>query len=490
MTATGALEPGRRRPELDAGHWRSRLATLATRHAVPGATLGILRLATSATTEVERPSSEQIVIAHHGLLSTRTGVEVTDDSLFQIGSVTKVWTATMAMQLVDEGVLDLDASITQVLPELRLRDADAAKTLTMRHLLSHTSGIDGDVFADTGRGDDCVERYVAALEQTRLNTPVGELFSYCNTAFVIAGRVVEKLTGMSWDQALRERLVEPLGLGHTVTLPEEVILHRAAVGHLPARALGGLPPSANPSFVPTPVWMLPRCLGPAGLISTTAADLLAFARMHLQDGVTDRGARVLSSSAVSQMAACEVELPNRSGLEDSWGLGWARMGWGGHRLIGHDGDTIGQQAFLILLPSQGLAACLLTNGGHSQDLHQDLFAEILASLANVEMPPPLTPLAGAPQTDYAPLLGRYERDGVHLEVAEIGGALVLRHTIVGPLAALADVTPEEFAMQPCGGSVFAVREAGAQTWTPVLFSRLSTGKQILYFRSRATPKVN
>ena len=75
--------------------------------------------------------------------------------------MSKVWTATLAMQLVDEGKLDLDAPVADVLPELRLADADVAKTVTMRHLLNHTSGIDGDVFTDTGRGDDCVEKYVA-----------------------------------------------------------------------------------------------------------------------------------------------------------------------------------------------------------------------------------------------------------------------------------------------------------------------------------------
>ena len=73
-----------------------------------------------------------------------------------------MWTATVVMQLVDEGLLDLDAPIVEVLPELRLADPDVTKRVTMRHLLTHTSGIDGDVFTDTGRGDDCLERYVGA----------------------------------------------------------------------------------------------------------------------------------------------------------------------------------------------------------------------------------------------------------------------------------------------------------------------------------------
>ncbi len=109
--------------------------------------------------------------------------------------MSKVWTATLAMQLVDEGKLDLDAPVADVLPELRLADAEVAKTVTMRHLLNHTSGIDGDVFTDTGRGDDCVEKYVALLSEQKQNHPLGATWSYCNAGFVLAGRVIEKLTG-------------------------------------------------------------------------------------------------------------------------------------------------------------------------------------------------------------------------------------------------------------------------------------------------------
>ncbi len=142
------------------------------------------------------------------------------------------------MQLVDEGLLDLDAPVAEVLPELQLADADVTKSVTMRHLLTHTSGIDGDVFTDTGRGDDCLEKYVALLADAEQNHPLGATWSYCNSGFALLGRVIEKLTGKTWDAAMRERLFTPLGLTHTVTLPEEAMLYRAAVGHVddPRRA--------------------------------------------------------------------------------------------------------------------------------------------------------------------------------------------------------------------------------------------------------------
>ena len=97
------------------------------------------------------------------MLNVAPAQPATTDSVFQIGSITKVWTATVVMQLVDEGLLDLDTPVVEVLPELQLADPDVTKQVTMRHLLTHTSGIDGDVFTDTGRGDDCLEKYVALL---------------------------------------------------------------------------------------------------------------------------------------------------------------------------------------------------------------------------------------------------------------------------------------------------------------------------------------
>ena len=164
---TGA---GRRR--LDATHWQHRLARLAERHRVPGAQLGILRLGADG-------APDELLEAAYGVLNVRTGTPVTTDALFQIGSITKVWTATVAMALVDDGLLELDTPLVEVLPELRLSDPDVTKQVTLRHLLNHTSGIDGDVFTDTGRGDDNLEKYAALLADVAQNHPLGATWSYC-----------------------------------------------------------------------------------------------------------------------------------------------------------------------------------------------------------------------------------------------------------------------------------------------------------------------
>src|SRR3954452_25287867 len=151
---------------LDSAHWERRLTELAGRHMVPGACLGIFRMGS-------RQADDELAVVVHGVVSTATGVQVTEDTAFQIGSISKVWTATVVMQLVDEGKLDLDAPLAAVLPDLRLGDPQVAGAVTMRHLLTHTSGIDGDIFTDTGRGDDCLEKYVASLSDAAQNHPLG-----------------------------------------------------------------------------------------------------------------------------------------------------------------------------------------------------------------------------------------------------------------------------------------------------------------------------
>ena len=376
-----------------------------TKHGVPGAQLGILRY--------DADGADELVVATHGLLNIDSKQPVTADSIFQIGSITKVWTATVVMQLVDEGLAELDAPVVEVLPELRLADPDVTKQVTLRHLLTHTSGIDGDVFTDTGRGDDCIERYVELLGEQTQNHPLGATWSYCNAGFSVLGRVIEKLTGKTWDEALRERLFTPLQMEHAITLPEEALLHAAAVGHVTQDGVKSV----------APVWQLPRSIGPAGLVTANAADVLAFARLHLTGGVGPDGTRLLSEESATAMADHQADLPDKYSLGDSWGLGWIRFGWDGRRVYGHDGNTIGQAAFLRVLPELcnrwGLAVTMLTNNDGSRDLYEELYREIFAELAGVEMPRPLTPPQPPledPAGAIAPYVGRYERAGVNMDV--------------------------------------------------------------------------
>lgn len=455
---------------LDAQRWQHRLVECTARHRVPGAALGIARTGSGVDDEV---------IVTCGVLNKETGVEATPDSLFQIGSITKTWTATAVMQLVDEGRVHLDRPVIEVLPELRLDRSDAAERTTMRHLLTHTSGMAGDVFTDTGRGDDCVERYVATLADTPRTHPVGATWSYCNAGFVVAGRVIERLTGMNWDTAMRERLFEPLGVTHTVTLPEEALLHRTAVGHM---AEDGQDPRRVSS------WGLTRAIGPAGLINSAPRDVLTFARMHLDGGRADDGTRVLSHANIAAMRSPQANRPDAYPPGDSSGLGWRLSAWDGQPVFGHDGSTRGQDAFLRILPGKGLAVVLLTNGGNARDLSEDLFREVFRDVAAVELPAPLQVPADPPALDCSPYLGTYERAGARTEIFERDG-LVLRQTVTGPLADLAEVPTHEYALRPVRAGLFAMRSPHVRTWSPVTFYNLPDGTAYVHYSSRANPKV-
>ncbi len=466
------LHEGRAR--IDVAHWERRLHHLAERYGVPGAQLGIMRVGDDGTV-----ADDEVVVASHGVLSVDTQAPVTDDSIFQIGSITKVWTATVVMQLVDEGLAELDTPVVEIIPDLRLSDPDVTKRVTLRHLLNHTSGIDGDVFTDTGRGDDCLEKYVGLLGDQTQNHPLGATWSYCNAGFSVLGLVIERLTGSTWDQALRDRLFTPLGMQHAVTLPEDALLHAAAVGHVTVEGDRRV----------APVWQLPRSIGPAGLVTANAADVLSFARMHLVGGVGPDGVRVLSEESAAAMPAHEVDLPDQHSLGDSWGLGWIRFGWDGRRVYGHDGNTIGQAAFLRVLPEAGLAVTLLTNGEGSRDLYEALYREIFAELAGLDMPRPIAPPEPAVDVDVAPYVGRYERSSVLMEVFVHDGEPRLRTTLVGPLAELIADPVDEHVLVPYSPTIFLTKPPEAENWSPVTFFELPTGERYLHFGVRATPKV-
>ncbi|MEV4089876.1 serine hydrolase domain-containing protein, partial [Nonomuraea fuscirosea] len=327
-----------------AGAMGQRLPELIAEYEVPGAALAYLH-------------EGELHEFAAGTLNKATGVDVTTDSLFQIGSVTKVYTATLIMQQIEQGRLTLDTPVLEVLPEFKVADAEVTKNVTIRHLLTHTSGIDGDLFLDTGRGDDCVEKYVAACADLAQNHPLGVTQSYCNSGFSIAGRVLEKLTGKRWDDVLREGIGEPLGLTHTWTLPEDVLRFRAAMGHVDGE--------------PAPMWGLMRSAGPAGLICARPADVVAFARAHLEGGLLENP---------QIMWEPQVDIPNPYALGRHWGVGWIVDEWSGQRVISHGGNTIGQHAMLWAVPGTGTIACVTVNGGHSGAFTHRVATELFAEL--------------------------------------------------------------------------------------------------------------
>ena len=146
----------------EVGEWiESTLPELLAEHAVPATSVAVML-------------NGEVFAAAHGLLSKATGVEATTDSIFQIGSVTKLWTTSLAMQLVEEGKLGLDVPVRTYLPDFTLADKDAPAAITIRHLMTHTSGFGGDVDIDTGRGEDCGAKLIPMLADQEQLFPPGE----------------------------------------------------------------------------------------------------------------------------------------------------------------------------------------------------------------------------------------------------------------------------------------------------------------------------
>jgi CubicO group peptidase (beta-lactamase class C family) len=313
--------------------FRSFIEAEVTRRRVPGVAVGVLHDGIEHT-------------AAFGVTNVDNPLPVDEDTLFQVGSISKTFTATAALRLVDEGRLDIDRPVQAYLPDLRLKDPGVAATVTSRHLLTHTAGWVGDHFSDTGRGDDALARYVGELADLDQLTPVGTVYSYCNSGFSLLGRVIEVLTGETFEAALKRLVLAPLGLERSFLFPEQVMTHRYAVGH--AGIAAGKPRVLQP-------WQLPRSAVPAGGLIASVKDQLRYARLQLGDGTGVNGERVLAPETLKAM---RQPLVPATGLpERTVGLAWHI----GTNNISHGGGTYGQSTFLLICPDHGGALSVLTN---------------------------------------------------------------------------------------------------------------------------------
>lgn len=381
------------------GEWvEARLPELLEKYGVPSAGWAVLH-------------DGEVVDGAAGVLHLGTGVTATADSIYQIGSITKLWTSSLVMQLVDEGLVDLEEPVRTYVPDFVVADEDAAARITVRQLLSHTAGFEGDIFTDTGVGDDCIEKYVATLAEVPQLFPPGEQFSYNNAGYCLLGRLVEVVRGTTYDDALREHLVAPLGLSHTAVSVYEAIMHRVAMGHVEAGPDQGLEPA--------PFWSMARSNTPAGtLLSMRPRDLVEFARMHLSDGRSADGTQVLAPGTPARMQARQVDLPELGLMGTSWGLGFERFDTPDGEIVGHDGNTIGQGAFLRMVPATGTAVALLTNGGDVFGLYHEIVGHVLRELAGMALPELPHPPSDPEPVDASRFLGTYSTELYDLTVSQ------------------------------------------------------------------------
>lgn len=374
-----------------------KLAELIDRHHVPGAQLAVL-------------DGEAITEVAAGVLSLRTGAPARTDALFLPGSIGKLYTATLVLMLVDEGLVDLDRPVRSYLPDFEVGDQRARDTVTVRDLLRHASGFDGDVFIDTGRGDDALARYMKEIVDLPQICEPGVIWSYSNSGFAILGRLVEVVADTVFETALRDRLLTPLGLKQSVVFPEDAIPHPLSVGHEPDPENPGSLRVSDP-------WGLFRSCGPMGAsLVASAGDVIRFALLHLDGGVAADGTRLLSADLVAAAQEPQIALVDDTVLGEAWGLGWILDHFGDVPVIGHDGNSLGQNAFMRIAPEQRFGFCLQTNVESALSMYRELATWLFEERLGVAPRQDPEPLPSPTVADPDRYVGTYHRSGLVFEI--------------------------------------------------------------------------
>lgn len=292
-----------------------------------------------------------------GLRDREAGLPVTRDTLFAIGSTTKAFTATAIGALVDEGLLEWDRPLRDYVPGVRLHDPFASDRLTIVDLLSHRSGLPRHDLTWVGQPGRSRAEIVRSLPFLPLSRDLRQQFQYCNLGYLVAGYVVEALAGVPWEDFVRGRLLEPLGMRRTNLSVDEML---ADDDHATAYT------RRDGVIVPVPQRPLPA-MAPAGAINSSAADMARWLLAQLADGQLD-GQPVISTATLERQHAPHMlaTLPDLPGLTNyAYGLGWMIGRYRDRRIVWHNGGIDGFLTQCMLLPDDGIGVAVLTNTSSS-----------------------------------------------------------------------------------------------------------------------------
>jgi CubicO group peptidase (beta-lactamase class C family) len=360
---------------------------------VPGYVAGVYR------------EGEQIEIAH-GIANLNTGLEMTADTLWQLGSVTKVLTTTIAFRFAERGKLDLDERVVAYLPDFKLATPGHAEKIRIRNMITHTDGINADAFMPDGDiGQGAVKLYVEGLADKDVIYDVGEGIHYANPGFTTVGRIFEVLTGKTYNQVLKEEVYDTVGMASSVTSPEQAILKNVAIGSFPDPEHG--------RARPTEMFRLPPSAAGAGATAiVTVPDIIAFGRVFLTGGEAPNGERVLSAESVRSMCTPTISLP--APYERSMGHGWWIQPLGGATALWHGGGSPGGISSLVVIPELDLVIAGFGNSSASPAVHDAVLKFIFAEYLGRPLQPPA--YASVEPLDPATLdLARFAGDYAHFQ---------------------------------------------------------------------------
>lgn len=371
------------------------LAELSGRFRVPGAQLALRQngLTTSVT---------------YGELVAGTGIAVEEDSAFPLGSLTKPFTATLAMMLAAAGDAELDSPLTQFLPEL---SGTAGEWLSLRQLLSHCSGLASGIDETAVQTSDRRRWVMQHCRKADLVHPPGAVFSYSNIGYLLVGLLVELVTGMDWREAIGSVLLRPMGI-----LPAFTV----GVGS-PARTVAAGHTDSDGSRRVQVLQSLSELEAPNGALAASAVDLVTFAASCLAEP------GLMKEMLSDQLADIAV---GSFGMADSWGLGWAIYRTGGTTWYGHDGNADGTSCHLRVEPETGTSIALTTNASTGMAMWEALIAGLSRIGLHVgSYPFSSLPGVSAPQPAPMGCEGRYRNGSSEVVIAAHDG---------GPLELLAD----------------------------------------------------
>jgi CubicO group peptidase (beta-lactamase class C family) len=386
--------------EAVATHIREQAATYCESSRVPGYLAGVYH------------DGGQTVVAH-GVANVVTSAPMREDTGFLFGSVTKVLTTTLVLQQVERGIVDLAERVVKYLPEFKLITPSAAEEIRVRNLLTHTNGIDADLFFLDARGRSALKLFLGGLGQYcgALFRP-DEYISYSNGGMIVAGRLLEVLTGTSYHDLLKREVYATAGMDDSCTSAEEAILRSTAVGHFPDPDTMGARR--------TGMFMLPDSWAPAGSTPIgTICDLLAFGRTHLANGVSPSGKRVLSRESTARMRSVSHDMgtPNVPPI----GLGWLLVPFGETTVLSMSGASPGGVAVLVVVPEHDLVFAAFGNDLRAMALHDQILLWLLRQHLNVGVPDlvPDTSSVG----DLTRYAGTYRSNQLRVDVSVVDGQL-------------------------------------------------------------------
>jgi CubicO group peptidase (beta-lactamase class C family) len=311
--------------------------------------------------------------AGFGVTSVENPLPVTPDTLFQVGSISKTFTSTMLMQLAEQGKIDLDAPVRKTIKDFELCDEGVAKQVTTRHLLTHTGGWVGDYFNDFGNGDDALTKMVKDIAKLPQVMPLGKIWSYNNAGFNIASRLIEVLTGKTYEQAAQEMLLDPLGLKMSFFFPSDILItHRFVAGHHN---------EGKNIFVSRP-WAIGRAGNGVGGVVSTVKGLLTYARFHMGNGN-----RIIKRKTLEAMRVPQISMGRRGNM----GITWFISPSGKPIRYSHGGATHGQQAIFMFIPEKDFAIAILTNSDEGGILNTNVLTLALELYCDIKpvMPQPI-----------------------------------------------------------------------------------------------------